>query len=233
MIPMQRKKGASSNYTQGAPQTKHMGYTNSMSGQLQEKGGVLDQNSFVKSPLLNTGKKMSNTSLQRGYNRSSAPRVDQLNNAAGARTTTNWMHKQPPLSPNRNVRDMQNRLKQENEGLNLSQHSSYAGQQQLRSVHSPESLKIIDSSSDFGHSQMIGMRGASSHQRPGLPPNHAGEIRALKQYQQSRMPLADNEEPEIPQFTVSQQTAVRGQTHVRTTNASQVGGKVRSQLPNI
>ena len=34
MIPVQRKKGASSNYTQGVPHAKHMGYTNSMSGQL-------------------------------------------------------------------------------------------------------------------------------------------------------------------------------------------------------
>ena len=46
---------------------------------------------FHKSPSLNTGGKMSNSSLQNsaGYNRASMPRPPQ----EGARTTSNWMQK--------------------------------------------------------------------------------------------------------------------------------------------
>jgi hypothetical protein len=49
-----------------------MSYVGSMSGPLQDKSMI--EPGYQKSPMLNTGKKMSNTSLQRGYNnRSSAP----------------------------------------------------------------------------------------------------------------------------------------------------------------
>ena len=85
----------------------------SMSGQLRD-------GDFTKSPSMNTGGKMSNSSLQGGPNRASMPRGDGMN-GSGARTTTNWMQKQPPLSPTRNTRDVQSRIRTDlNDGLNSS-----------------------------------------------------------------------------------------------------------------
>ena len=57
------------------------------------------------------------------------------------------------------------------------------------------------------------------------------EMRAYKQYQKQRMPLQDNDEPQIPQFQIG---SSRGVQHARTTNASYAEKKARSpQLPNI
>ena len=79
MVPLNgvKKKGANSNYVNSmGPITggKQMSYAGSVSGSLQDKQ-ALEQHSYQKSPMLNTGKKMSGTSLQgqRTYNRSSAP----------------------------------------------------------------------------------------------------------------------------------------------------------------
>ena len=120
-----------------------MNYMGSMSGQLKD-------GDFTKSPSMNTGAKMSNSSLQGGLNRASMPRTDPLN-AVGARTTTNWMNKQPPLSPSRNTREVQSRIHSElNDGLNSSQHSSYAAGN-FRHVHSPDSHKFADTPSDLLH----------------------------------------------------------------------------------
>ena len=63
-----KKKGANSSYVHGSggpvPRGNMSSYVGSMSGSLQDNvkvGG--DPLTFQKSPMLNTGKKMSNTSL--------------------------------------------------------------------------------------------------------------------------------------------------------------------------
>ena len=86
-------------------------YAGSLSGSLQDKQ-ILEPG-FQKSPMLNTGKKLSNNSLTRGYNRSSAPqggppKFTQPHNPA--RTAANWMAKQPPLSLTRNPREISGRI---------------------------------------------------------------------------------------------------------------------------
>ena len=64
----QKKKGANSSYVHGGggggppPRGNMSSYVGSMSGSLQDNVKV-DPLSFQKSPMLNTGKKMSNTSL--------------------------------------------------------------------------------------------------------------------------------------------------------------------------
>ena len=58
----------------GKTQMDNRTYVGSVSGSLQQRNGGLDTAGFQKSPLLNTGKKLSNTSLstnQRVANRSS------------------------------------------------------------------------------------------------------------------------------------------------------------------
>jgi|Transcript_43492 hypothetical protein len=80
IIPVARKRGQNGNYP---PTSKQMNYMGSMSGQLRE-------GDFTKSPAMNTGGKMSNSSLQGGLNRASMPRHEPMN-SSGARTTTNWM----------------------------------------------------------------------------------------------------------------------------------------------
>ena len=109
-----KKKSSSSNYTgQGMSNNhKQMNYAGSLSGSLQHnKDGLVDSQSYNKSPMLNTGKKMSNTSLQRGYNRSNGP---QGNQNTQARTAANWMQKQAPtLSPTRNGREISSRINTE------------------------------------------------------------------------------------------------------------------------
>jgi len=97
----QKKKGASSNYIHGGPPIRGnmSGYVGSMSGSLQDNVKADQALSFQKSPMLNTGKKMSNTSLQRGYNRSSAPQGNILSSKGNGipnpahRTAANWMAK--------------------------------------------------------------------------------------------------------------------------------------------
>ena len=153
-----------------------------------------------------------------------------------ARTTANWMHKQPPLSPTRNPAEMQQRIN--TSGMDASDPHNLMGSQSSysrqakdmmgRPIQSPEAVKLTDSQSDFHpslhHAQTALMRqkNAADH-----------EMRAYKQYQQQRMPIQDNDEPQIPQFQVG---SSRGVQHARTTNASYSGAglKTRSpQLPNI
>ena len=60
-IPVQtnKKKGSNSSY---AP--KQMNYVGSLAGSLQDaKNGTIQNANYNKSPMLHTGKKMSNTSL--------------------------------------------------------------------------------------------------------------------------------------------------------------------------
>ena len=109
-----------------------------------------------------------------------------------SRTAANWMAKQPPLSPSRN-REISRRVhtggvSNGHDNLLNSQQSGsqYSrGDPRMRAIHSPENLKMVDSSSDFGGnntngnfnvSQPIGGRQGSSHKRPG------NDMRAYKQY---------------------------------------------------
>ena len=105
--------------------------------------------------------------------------------------------------------------------LLASQQSGYSRgtEQRLRNIGSPEGVKLTDSASDFAHQQhMLG----SSQTVGGTRQGSQNKQRAYQQYQQSRMPMADNEEPDIPQFKVSA-AAMRGGgsgNNPRTTNHS-------------
>ena len=145
IIPVARKRGHNTNHPHGA---KQMNYMNSGNGTASLQEGEL-----TKSPALNAGAKMSNSSLQGGLNRTSMPREKGQLNTQGARTTTGWMQKQMPMSPSRNSNDPDGRIRAEiADGMNSSQHSSYAAQahhNMRQQIQSPDSLKINDSTGEI------------------------------------------------------------------------------------
>ena len=134
--------------------------------------------------MLNTGKKMSNTSLgQRQYNRTSAPQgaPKNLMDPKAARTGSSWMQNQPPLSPSRNTNLSSKGI---TDNIIAQQQSGYT-RSMTRGVHSPEALKINDSASDFGNGATNNVRLKSgahdrqgSHKRTGN--SQANEARAYQ-----------------------------------------------------